>query len=70
MLWADLHEQRTGVWPHARSGAIPEAPGETWHIVETALTKGVRGLPGGATLAQLLADAPAGTHSLPTAALD
>src|SRR5438132_10439267 len=29
ILWADLHEVRTGTWPTARSGPVADAPGET-----------------------------------------
>jgi hypothetical protein len=53
--WADAHHQRSGSWPTARSGAIAEAPGETWLAVEMALTKGHRSLPGGSSLPRLLA---------------
>jgi hypothetical protein len=55
LIWADLHHQRTGVWPTAKDGAIAEAPGETWLAVQKALADGNRGLPGGSSLAQLLA---------------
>jgi hypothetical protein len=54
LLWADAHFARTGRWPSAMSGPISEAPGETWRAVDEALRKGIRGLPGGDTLAQLL----------------
>lgn len=54
LQWADAHYRRTGNWPHHDSGPIPEAPGESWDAVESALTRGVRGLPGGSSLAQLL----------------
>ena len=54
LAWADAHYRRTGRWPTADSGPIPEAPGETWLRVETALRVGVRGLPGGDSLARLL----------------
>lgn len=52
--WADDHKNRTGRWPTGRSGPIPEAPGETWLAVATALAAGKRGLPGGDSLARLL----------------
>lgn len=52
--WADRHHERTGQWPRHRSGPIPEAPGETWMIIDTALQMGSRGLPGETTLYQLL----------------
>src|SRR5262249_52267650 len=36
------------------SGAIVDAPGETWENINNALVNGFRGLAGGLTLAQLL----------------
>jgi len=54
LVWADAHRRRTGDWPRAASGPIPEAPGETWQIVESALREGARGLEGGSSLARLL----------------
>ncbi len=56
LTWADAHHQRTGDWPSADSGIIPNSGGETWRAVATALRAGVRGLPGGSSLAQLLAE--------------
>jgi hypothetical protein len=56
LAWARSHWERTGVWPGARSGPIPEAPGETWGAVYQAVYQGLRGLPGGSSLAQLLAE--------------
>jgi hypothetical protein len=56
LSWADAHHARTGKWPQSVSGSIPESPGETWHSVNNALRAGRRGLPGGSSLAQLLAD--------------
>jgi hypothetical protein len=55
LAWADAHRRRTGNWPGVLSGPIPEAPGETWRAVNMALFRGYRGLPGGDSLAQLLA---------------
>jgi hypothetical protein len=55
LLWADAYYRATGTWPTAESGAIAGAPGETWLRVETALRNGLRGLPGGTSLARLLA---------------
>lgn len=52
--WADLHHRRTGRWPHFRSGAVEDAPGETWRAVNSALYHGYRGLPGSSSLAKLL----------------
>ncbi|OWK35643.1 hypothetical protein [Fimbriiglobus ruber] len=56
LSWADEYHQRTGTWPIATSGHIPEAPGETWLRVETALRDGLRTLSGGSSLARLLAE--------------
>jgi hypothetical protein len=56
LAWADAHHQREGRWPTQDSGAIPEAPGETWRAVQASLREGCRGLPGGSTVARLLAE--------------
>jgi hypothetical protein len=56
LVWADTHRQRTGDWPNAKTGSIPEAPGETWLAADMALRHGQRGLPGGSSLALLLAE--------------
>jgi superfamily II DNA or RNA helicase len=55
LAWADSHHARTGRWPTANSGLVAEAPCETWVNIDQALTKGLRGLPKGSSLAQLLA---------------
>src|SRR5205085_3010793 len=46
--------QHTGQWPRADSGVIAEADFDTWSAVNQALRVGVRGLPGGSSLARLL----------------
>jgi hypothetical protein len=56
LSWADAHQGRTGDWPDCDSGPVPEAPGETWCAVDSALARGRRGLPGGSSLALLLAE--------------
>jgi hypothetical protein len=56
LQWADAFQELTGRWPSSKSGPIAEAPGETWLAVTMALRKGLRGLPGGSSLALLLAD--------------
>jgi hypothetical protein len=56
LAWADAHRRRTGAWPHARSGPIAGAPGETWRGVDDALRTNRRGLTGGRTLARLLCE--------------
>lgn len=55
LAWADTYHARTGRWPARNSGPVPEAPGQTWATVNQALAAGARGLPGGDTLARLLA---------------
>jgi hypothetical protein len=54
LAWAEAHHARTGKWPHAKSGPVVDAPGETWNGVNLALEYGHRGLPGGDSLARLL----------------
>ena len=53
--WAELHRQRTGAWPKYQAGPVANAPGETWAGLDYALRYGKRGLPGGSSLAKLLA---------------
>jgi hypothetical protein len=55
LAWADAHRARTGRWPSEQSGPVEGAPGETWLNVHQALQRGLRGLPGGDSLARLLA---------------
>jgi hypothetical protein len=55
LAWADTHFLRTARWPQVLSGTILEAPGEIWSNIEQALQRGLRGLPGNSSLAQLLA---------------
>jgi hypothetical protein len=45
LAWMQAHHERTGQWPHAATGAVPEAPSETWNAIEQALRHGNRGLP-------------------------
>jgi hypothetical protein len=56
LAWADAHHLRTGAWPRAASGTIDEAPGDSWARVDRALQTSDRGLPGGSSLAGLLAE--------------
>jgi hypothetical protein len=55
VAWADAHFACAGSWPSRLSGPVGGAPGETWGALETALRQGHRGLPGGDSLARLLA---------------
>ncbi len=56
LAWADAHRHATGEYPHIQSGPLRNAPGETWAAIQAALSKGLRGLPGGSSLAQFLAE--------------
>ena len=53
--WADTHYRRTGAWPMTTSGPVHGARGERWGAINTSLHTGGRGLPGGSSLAILLA---------------
>jgi hypothetical protein len=55
LTWADDHHVRTGEWPGKDSGPLVASPGETWCGIDNALEKGRRGLPGGDSVAALLA---------------
>ena len=54
LAWADSHKARSGRWPVILSGPVVDAPGESWIAINKALAVGVRGLPGGDSLARLL----------------
>jgi|SRR5262245_4112932 len=57
LAWADAFHRQTGQWPtrKAQPQEIPDTLGETWFNVSQALAMGLRGLPGGSSLARLLA---------------
>jgi hypothetical protein len=55
LAWAKAHRRRTGRWPTYYVGAVEGAPGESWWAINSALRDGLRGLPGGSSLARLLA---------------
>jgi hypothetical protein len=52
--WIEEHHGATGRWPTVYSGPVAGQPGENWHMVNSALDKGLRGLPGGSSLAKVL----------------
>jgi hypothetical protein len=54
LVWAEAYRQQTGRRPNGHSGAIPDADGETWAAIDTALVHGYRGLRGGLSLVELL----------------
>jgi hypothetical protein len=56
LAWADEHRRLTGRWPRFTSKPKGLPIGETWVAVQSALSKGMRGLEGGSSLAQLLAE--------------
>jgi hypothetical protein len=56
LAWADDHHARTGRWPSRNSGPVQGVPGENWYAINQALADGRRGLPGGSSLARLLAE--------------
>ena len=56
LRWAREHQQRTGRRPTRKSGPVHGAPGETWTLVNNALTYGHRELPRGGSLQRLLAE--------------
>lgn len=55
LAWADSFKRRTGNWPTADSGTIPEAGQETWVAIDSALKKGSRGLRSRSSLFKVLA---------------
>jgi len=52
--WAKSHRKRTGKWPSLSAGRIG-ATRERWNNIDQCLRKGLRGLPGGSSLAEVLA---------------
>ncbi len=58
LRWADAFHATHRAWPQPKTkpGGIPGTNGETWLAVDTALRVGQRGLPGGSSLPQILAD--------------
>jgi hypothetical protein len=56
LAWADEFHRSAGRWPTRNFGRIPGSGGETWSAVNAVLESGHRGLPGGSSLARLLAE--------------
>lgn len=56
LKWAFAHKQETGHWPNVKSGGVCGTHGEKWGNIDGALSRGRRGLPGGSSLAKLLAE--------------
>jgi hypothetical protein len=55
LVWMDAYRKQTGVFPKSTSGAVSKSPSDTWLSIDLALRLGLRGLPGGSSLARLLA---------------
>jgi hypothetical protein len=55
LTWVDAHRKRTGELPNRKSGQVTGTD-ETWAGIQNALREGRRGLPGGSSLAKLLAE--------------
>jgi hypothetical protein len=56
LAWADAYQERAGELPGNRSELVPESLGDNWRRIDNALRYGLRGLPGGTSLAALLAE--------------
>jgi hypothetical protein len=54
--WADAFHERTSTWPNLYSGKIWGKKEDSWRRVDSALRLGLRALPGGSSLARLLAE--------------
>jgi hypothetical protein len=52
LAWADEHRRLTGRWPRFNSEPKGLPIGETWVAIQSALSKGMRGLEGGSLLAE------------------
>jgi hypothetical protein len=55
LAWADAHHEKHGRWPVETSGQV-DGTDETWNGLSQSLARGQRGLPGGSSLARLLAE--------------
>jgi hypothetical protein len=55
LSWIDAWYEQTGRWPKRYSGPIPGSLGENWRSVDNALRYGLRDMPGGSSIARLLA---------------
>ena len=56
LRWADAFFAHWGRWPNRESGNVTGEIDLTWCGIDLALQRGNRGLPGGSSLAQLLAE--------------
>ena len=56
VAWADAHHAAFGTWPNSDSGKVLGASREYWSTLDHLLKIGGRGLPGGQSIARLLAE--------------
>lgn len=58
LQWLDKYHATHGEWSQHKTkpSTIPDSNGETWLAVDSALRSGIRGLPGGSSLPQVLAE--------------
>jgi hypothetical protein len=56
LAWADSFHALHRRWPRRADGRIAGSLGENWRAIDLALSQGYRGLPGGTSLAKLLAE--------------
>jgi superfamily II DNA or RNA helicase len=56
LQWSDAHRKRTGQWPNQKSGEVLGEPGEKWANINSCLNRGLRNLPSGSSLAQVLVE--------------
>ncbi len=63
LAWAEEHRKTSGQWPDAESGVIVSAERTTRANVDRGLKQGLFGLPGGISLALLLAKLLGRTHA-------
>jgi hypothetical protein len=54
LRWSRTYRQQYGYWPNRHSGLIPGSGGDTWAMVDRALQKGQRTLPGKSSLYRLV----------------
>src|SRR6516225_1055615 len=52
-----INRRKTGGLPAADSGPVVGQPGEDWRAINACLRLGLRGLPGGSSIARLLGEA-------------
>ena len=54
LAWARSYRRVNGRWPQYKAGPVAQSPGDTWSAINSALSAGNRGLPGGLSLSKLL----------------